>query len=176
MEFKRWVNLWAGVLGLAICSVVAAAPTVTQTILVSEKRVARTIFEYTYKIVVKNDATPRTNVVAKLTQVGVGTSIVKGQINVGNIVANAAVTPVDNITIRHDRTVPFQISALIWEFQNNPTQEVGIILPGNPADLAISQITGYNAHYQPKQTNILSYVQLCASVQTIARRSVTMVL
>ena len=154
MEFRRWINLWAGVLGLAICSVAAAAPTVTQTILVSEKRVARTIFEYTYKIVVKNDATSRTNVLAKLTRVGAGSSIVKGQVNVGDLVANAAITPADTFTIRHDRTVPLQISALIWEFQDNPAQEVGILLPGKPADLAISQITGYNAHYQPKQTNI----------------------
>ena len=47
MDSTRWIRFCVAVLGLVINSVVVAAPTVMQIALVSERRVARTVFEYT---------------------------------------------------------------------------------------------------------------------------------
>ena len=111
--------LWVFILGLMTLSVFAA-PTVTKITLVSEKRIARTVFEYTYRLNLKNDDTPRNNVSATLKTVGIGTSIVDGQVNVGNLAANAVVIPLDTFTIRHDRAKPFQVGALVWAFSSSP--------------------------------------------------------
>ena len=113
---------------------VFAAPTVTQITLMSEKRVARTVFEYVYKITVKNDATALKGAVAKLTTVGSGTSIIEDRVVIGDLAANAIANPADTFTIRHDRAIPFQANALIWSFSSNTPGNIGkdVVFVGPP--------------------------------------------
>ena len=142
MDRTRWIRFCVALLGLAIGVVAAAAPTVTQITLVSEKRIARTVFEYSYRITVKNDAVARDNVVATLSKVGTGTSIVVNQVNIGSLATNEVVTPADTVTIQHDRSVAFQANALVWLFSSSgPTNVTVPNVVGQTQTAATTAIT-----------------------------------
>lgn len=125
MGRTRWIRFCVALMGLAIGVVAAAAPTVTQITLVSEKRVARTVFEYTYRITVKNDAIAQKNLTATLTRVGAGTTIVDGKVVVGDLAPNGVSTPADTFIVKHDRALPFQASALVWRFSADSAGDIG---------------------------------------------------
>jgi hypothetical protein len=110
----------------------ASAPsnvTVVGLIKISETRVSRTIYDYVFKITVKNDAVARTAIMATATGAGQGTTILDGSVLVGDMAAGAVVTSSDTITVRHDRSLPFNITALIWQV----TEPInGIAVPPEP--------------------------------------------
>lgn len=81
---------------------------------VSEKRISRTVFEYVFNVSVLNGALPQTDVQATVASVGTGTTVVDGLVVVGSMAANAQVTSADIITLRHDRTYPFDLAKLTW--------------------------------------------------------------
>ncbi|HTF95591.1 MAG TPA: hypothetical protein VL995_05640 [Cellvibrio sp.] len=80
----------------------------------SETRVDRTNYDYVFSVTVKNGAQPLTNASQTLTAVGSGSSIIDGSVALGNLLADEQVTPTDTITIRHNRSLPFNQSALVW--------------------------------------------------------------
>ncbi len=112
-----------------------ADPTVTDIALVSEKRISRTVFEYTYKATITNDGTARKNVQATLSGAGTGTTITEGAINVGDLAVNQVITPTDTFTIRQDRTYAFNRAALVWSFSGET--EIIPDAPGNLGELVI---------------------------------------
>ena len=81
---------------------------------ISERRISRTVFEYVFNVTVLNGSLLQTDVQATLASVGTGTTVVDGLVVVGNMAANARVTSADTITLRHDRTHPFDLSKLVW--------------------------------------------------------------
>ena len=83
---------------------------------VSEKRISRTVFEYVFNVTVLNGASPQTDVQATVASVGTGTTVIDGLVVVGSMAANAQVTSADTITLRHDRTYPFDLAKLTWRF------------------------------------------------------------
>lgn len=80
----------------------------------SETRVDRTNYDYVFSVTVKNGNKAVTNATQTLTAVGTGTSIIDGYVAIGNLAANEEVTPADTITIRHNRSLAFNQSALVW--------------------------------------------------------------
>ena len=119
-------------------TVAHAAPTVTGIQLLSEKRISRTVFDYTYRITLQNDATARQDVAAQVGAVGAGTSIRDGSVSVGALAANQQVSPTDTITLRHDRLLPFSLAAITWNITGtvvppDPPTRPGILVPGDPA-------------------------------------------
>ena len=83
----------------------------------SETRIGRTTFDYVLRVTLKNTgAAPLENVVGTLTAVDAGSAIVEGQISVGSVRANTTVRPLDTVTVRHDRALPFDPSAWSWTF------------------------------------------------------------
>ncbi len=127
--------------------------------LISETRVGRTVYDYVYRVTVKNGTQPQTAVIAKLTAAGTGTTILDGSSVVGDMTANATVTPADTITLRHDRAYPFNPAALAWQVDGNFTNapsaikmvwfgitnwhyqigNVGILLDGETRNAALQQ-------------------------------------
>ena len=91
---------------------------------INETRVNRTTFDYQYQITVKNRTVAQTGVLATLTAVGAGASIVDGSSVVGSLAINATVTPSDTITIRQDRSVAFEPTALVWSVTGTPVPTV----------------------------------------------------
>lgn len=129
-----------------------ADPTVTGMQLVSEKRISRTVFDYTYKVTIQNDATARQDVMAQVAAVGAGTSIQDGAVTVGSLTANQQVSPADTVTLRHDRLQPFSQAAITWTFtgtvvppppNGNPPQ--GILVPGDPTASLATAMPDYTA-------------------------------
>jgi acetylornithine deacetylase/succinyl-diaminopimelate desuccinylase-like protein len=102
----------------------------------SETRVSRTVYEYVYNRVVKNNATALTNGLATLTTVGAGTTIVKGLVPLGEVSADATVSPFGTITIRHDRAVPFDASALGFAITNSTAPVNRLTIPADVAAAA----------------------------------------
>ncbi|WP_160280102.1 pectate lyase family protein [Cellvibrio mixtus] len=79
-----------------------------------ETRVDRTNYDYVFSVTVKNGAQALTNASQTLTAVGTGSSIIDGSVALGNLVAHEQITPADTITIRHNRSLPFNQSAFTW--------------------------------------------------------------
>ena len=98
----------------------ASTPTtdvqVKSLIKVSETRVSRTVFDYVFRVELANSGAALTNVKGTVTTAGDGTTIIDGNVAVGNIAAGKAVTPLDTIALRHDRAKPFSSAALVWSF------------------------------------------------------------
>ena len=88
--------------------------------LVSQVRVSRTAYDYTYKADLTNTGGPVTNVSAALASASPATTIIDGDLNFGDISANSSVTSSDTFTIRQDRTVPFDAAALVWNITAEP--------------------------------------------------------
>ena len=83
---------------------------------VSETPVSRTHFDYVLKLTVRNtSAFPYTNVVLTLTAAGPGTTVIDATVGLGAIVPGTEVTAADTVTVRQDRTLPFNASALRWQ-------------------------------------------------------------
>lgn len=105
-------------IALALCLTANgyADPRVTGASLVKETRVSRTIFDYVYQATVENPGGPIRNAEAQLVGVGPGSRIIDGTVRIGDMPDRSLVSPSDTFTIRHDRTVPFDRSALRWAF------------------------------------------------------------
>lgn len=110
---------------------------VTAILKQSEVRVGRTVFEYVFKISVQNGAQALQGVTARLVGVGPGTTIVDGDVAVGNLAANGTATPADTITLRHDRTLPFSIALLGWQLSGTPVGAVPASVQLTPAQRVV---------------------------------------
>ncbi|RZJ03646.1 MAG: hypothetical protein EOP39_21445, partial [Rubrivivax sp.] len=97
---------------LAVSATVDAS--VTGLTKVSETRVGRTLFDYEFRITVRNGSSAQTGLKAQLTGAGAGTTIVQGAVNVGDIGAGASLTPSGTIKLRQDRQFAFQPALLVW--------------------------------------------------------------
>lgn len=140
----------------AVMVAVEPAPSVAVTGItkVSETRISRTVFDYVFRITVKNNGTTSlTGVTAKLTGAGAGTTIINGEVAVGDLGSGAITTPAATITLQHDRTLPFDPSALIWSVTANVVPPPTGGLPGNPADNAADSIVDVdtNTIYPPSE-------------------------
>ncbi len=80
----------------------------------SETRVDRTNYDYVFAVTVKNGSKAVTNAAQTLTAVGTGSSIIDGNVAIGNLAPNEEITPTDTITVRHNRSLAFNQSALVW--------------------------------------------------------------
>jgi hypothetical protein len=81
---------------------------------VSSARISRTVFEFIYRIRVTNVGEELGGVIATLSSLSPATEVVDMHVEVGDIPAGGTVSSNDTFTIRHDRTVPFDPSALSW--------------------------------------------------------------
>lgn len=107
----------ASVQALAVSGSVAASdPTVVGLTKLSETRVGRTVFDYVFRITVRNGNVAQTGLAAQLTGSGPGTSVIDGNVLVGNLAPGASATPSDTITLRQDRNSAFQPGLLVWQF------------------------------------------------------------
>jgi pectate lyase len=79
-----------------------------------ETRIDRTTYDYVFSVTVQNGAQAVNNAAQTLTASGAGTSIIDGNVLLGDLASGEQVTPADTITIRHNRSLPFDQSALVW--------------------------------------------------------------
>jgi len=108
-------------------------PTISLTVVsltkISETRVSRTVFDYTFRITVKNGAVAKTAMMATVVGAGRGTTVIDGSVLIGDIAANATIVPADTIILRHERSQAFNAAALNWII----TEPInGIAVPPEP--------------------------------------------
>ena len=109
--------------------------------LVSRTRVGRTLFDYKYKVTLTNSGGALTGVTATVTSAVAATQIIDGTVAIDSLVAGAAVSPADTITIRQDRTQTFNPGALVWNVTSDAAPSVpGVLLPGDPG-VSLSVLT-----------------------------------
>lgn len=88
---------------------------------VSETRVGRTQFDYVFKVTLRNTSTyTYSNVVVTLLAAGPGTAIVDSTVAIGSVAPGVDVVPTDTVTVRQDRTQPFNGAALQWRIEGTP--------------------------------------------------------
>lgn len=128
--------LWILLLGLSAASPTAsAAPFVDSYTLVSSVRSGRTTFDYTYRPLVRVDSNSYRNAVFSATSRNPATQVVKGSINVGDLDAGNLVLAPDTFTIRQDRLVPFDRTALDFAFSGTTvSKDVG------PSNLSVGKL------------------------------------
>lgn len=85
--------------------------------LVSSKRVARTEYDYTYRIVL-NSPGAAMSVSAIVTSSDTNTRILDGEVKIDRLAAGIDTVAADTITIRQNRLASFAPSALTWNFQH----------------------------------------------------------
>ena len=125
MSKFRWLQAlvfaligWVGLFVPHLDAVAAASVTGTQ--LVSSVRTGRTTFDFSYRVVVQNGTPALTAAAVSVTSSSPATVIVKGSASLGDLAANTTFTSTDVITIRQDRTVPFDAPALTWVVTGTP--------------------------------------------------------
>lgn len=121
---------------------------------VSEVRVGRTIFDYTFRVSIRNDGQARGDVVAQIVGAGTGTTIRDGMANVLLIEGGATAFAVDTITLRHNRAYPFNPAALQWSITSTPAVVISGFVIDDPVAGADVEVTS------------LSTLAVIASVRT----------
>ncbi|MGK5045807.1 hypothetical protein ACQ4WP_07900 [Janthinobacterium sp. GB4P2] len=114
---------------------------VTQLEKVAEQRVSRTVWDYTYRVHIRNNSrAAASNVQAVLTSAPEGSSIIDGEVLAGSIDAGATVTPDDTIILRIERNIAFQSAALAWTFSANASIELDPVLPAQVVTLSLDDL------------------------------------
>ena len=128
-------------LAAAAASVQAAGDfEVTRLEKVAEQRVSRTVWDYTYRVHIRNNGSASaSNVRAMLTSAPEGSTIVDGDVLAGSIDAGATVTPDDTIIVRIERSIAFQSAGLAWTFSANTSIELD---PVRPAQVVVLSLAG----------------------------------
>ena len=152
-----------GTVRQALNAVATPSASVNSVTKISETRVSRTVYDYVFKVTVQNGDVPQTSVIATLTKVGVGTSIIDGSVLAGDLDANASVTPADTITLRHDRALTFNLAALTWQVTGTPVVDPlidGAQLAGGLSGSALvgqPYIAQVNAFANDKRNSITTF-------------------
>ncbi len=102
---------------LAVGSVISGSQSVQVDAmeLRAQRRISRTVYEYDYRLTLRNTGALLMGVVVQVGSTGPGTTTVDGTVNAGTLSAGATLTPDDLITIRHDRLLPFAPTQITWQ-------------------------------------------------------------
>ena len=91
---------------------------------ISEQRVSRTVYDYTFKVVLASPSKDLARAQAVLVEAGAGTTILAPVAYFGAVTKAENATSSNTVTLRHDRTQPFDLTALRWTVSTyvTPTQ------------------------------------------------------
>jgi PKD repeat protein len=110
---------------MLLCTAVHAADlSVANYVLQSSRRVSATDFELVYKADVANTGPALRSVIGSLTSTSAATVVVEGTLSFGDVGSGATRTSTDTFTIRQNRTVPFNPSALAWTVSGTPATPI----------------------------------------------------
>lgn len=118
MNRRRYLSCVATMALTAWCTSlpVLGEPYVEGLDLVSTVRSNRTTSDFIYRLKIRADSTSYTGALFTVTSTAAATVVIDGAVNIGDLDATRFVRPVDTFTLRQDRTVPFNPSALQFSF------------------------------------------------------------
>lgn len=112
----------------------------------SETRIGRTVYEYEFLLTVANDGPAREQISIRLKGAGSGTTIVPGTLELGRMRAQSSAWPYTTVKLRHDRRLPFQPEALVWEINSVAAAPMPArLLAGPAAAPALAQLDDFAA-------------------------------
>lgn len=117
---KRAWMLGFGTLAGLLLLLWATPPVFTQSqtinnyVLVSQRAISLTVFEYTYRASLVNGGTPLSGATATVVSLSSATTIVDNSLTFGPVTAGGTVVSTDTFTFRQNRTVPFSFANLQW--------------------------------------------------------------
>lgn len=108
---------------------------------VAEKRISRSVYDYTYRVSIRNNGvSPASNVMAQLQAVPAGVTVVDGSVVVASIGVGAIETPSDMIVLRIDRTQAFDPSGLSWKITSDNIRQLEPVKPAEVVVLSLKEI------------------------------------
>lgn len=110
----------------------AAGLTVGNYTVVSSKRISVTVFEYVYRAEVTNTGPSLKNVTGVINTTDAATTVVEGTLSFGDVGAGASAPSIDTITLRRDRSVPFDASSIVWSLGGTPSAAIQSDFVFNP--------------------------------------------
>ena len=114
---------------------------VTRLEKVGEQRVSRTVWDYTYRVHIRNNSSAAaSNVQAVLASAPEGSTIIDGEVLAGSIDAGATVTPDDTIILRIERSIAFQSTGLAWTFSANAGIVLAPVQPAQVVTLSLAEL------------------------------------
>lgn len=114
---------------------------VTRLEKVGEQRVSRTVWDYTYRVHIRNNSNAAaSNVQAVLASAPEGSTIIDGEVLAGSIDAGATVTPDDTIILRIERSIAFQSTGLTWTFSANAGIALDPVQPAQVVTLSLAEL------------------------------------
>jgi pectate lyase len=141
----------------------------------SETRIDRTTYDYVFSVTVKNGEQAITNAAQTLTASGAGTTILDGNVVIGDLASGEQITPTDTIKIRHNRATAFNPSALVWSASGTPVVAANRELFSETFD--VDKATLFSAAYKSISTDAsapLFFVTGGNSGITIANNQLTL--
>lgn len=112
---------------------------------ISEVRVGRTTFDYTFRVSIRNDGEARGDVAAQILGAGVGTTILDGQATLSVIEAGETTTAADTIKLRHNRGYPFNPEALQWRITSTRAVVISGFVIDDPVANATVELTSLSS-------------------------------
>ena len=104
--------------------------TVTSMDKVGEKRVAGTVFEYSFRVSIKNvGPSDAVGVSAVITETGPGTDMVIGGVTVASLKAGETASSPDLIVLRHDSALPFAPKRIAWDILDEASLRLNELQP-----------------------------------------------
>ncbi|WP_323813462.1 hypothetical protein [Cellvibrio sp. NN19] len=140
----------------------------------SETRIDRTTYDYVFSVTVKNGEQAIINAKQTLTASGAGTTILDGDVVIGDLASGEQITPADTIKIRHNRAIAFDQSAFVWSATGEPIVVENRVLLSEPFD--VDKGTLFSAAYRSISTDpgaALFFVTGGNSGITIANQELT---
>ncbi|HEX8611123.1 MAG TPA: hypothetical protein VF800_07510 [Telluria sp.] len=108
---------------------------------VSEKRVARTIFEYGFRVSIKNvGPADAVGVTALINGAGPGTEVIVGQATLASIKVGETIASPDLIVVRHDRAVPFAPNQLHWQILDEASLRLNELNPAETYTFSLKEL------------------------------------
>jgi hypothetical protein len=116
---RAWMLALGTLAGLLLLSsatppVFTQSQTINNYVLVSQRAISLTVFEYTYRASLVNGGTPLSGATATVVSLSSATTIVDNNLAFGPVGAGGTVASSDTFTFRQNRTVPFSFANLQW--------------------------------------------------------------
>jgi hypothetical protein len=162
------------VLAVSLKALAQAAPSdlpavstisVTGYQLVSQKRVSRTGFEYTYRVTVRNSGPALIVLSGRASATSAALTVPDDAMSFGDIASGGAANSTDTFTIRQDRTQPFSTNDLSWVFTAAPGEGIAPD-PGATAELTLA---GVDADADGVRDDIERYIAITYPTSTRRR-------
>ncbi|MDN2710434.1 hypothetical protein O0880_13500 [Janthinobacterium sp. SUN118] len=107
----------------------------------AERRINRRIYEYTFRISIRNNGSETANNVhAVLAGIPAGATVVDGDVQAGSIAAGATVTATDVVVLRINRTRPFELGGLIWNITAVDSVALDAVRPAQVVVLSLAEL------------------------------------